>query len=59
MIDQVRFETAESSDGKPYERAMLWIAGVPFCADLTPQTERMCRRIARDAGLEVTDVRRS
>lgn len=59
MIDQIKFQSRVTHDGRPYERATLWVGGVAFSADITPHTERVMRRIAETAGCDVVDARRS
>lgn len=57
MIDQIRFQSCTAENGRGYEKVTLWIAGVPFSADLSEHIERMCHRIAAESGAELVDLR--
>lgn len=58
-IDQIRFATQQTTDGRPYDVVRLWVGGIPFTADLTPQTEVVARRIADETGQHIFDARAS
>ena len=58
MIDAVRFSSAVSATGSHYEKATIWIGGLPFSVDLTPHVEKVVKRIALKCGIEITDARR-
>lgn len=57
QIEQIRFTTAQRSDGFEYQQARVWIAGLPLQIDLDPHVERVLRRIATEAGQSVIDAR--
>lgn len=61
-IDQITIKRNLSPNGREFDQVRLWIAGIPFSADLPEGaeiTERIIRRIAAAEGLEVLDHRRS
>jgi hypothetical protein len=58
-IDQIRLCTEQTASGKEYDVARLWIASVPFSAYLTPQVERIVRRMAAEWDIDLIDVRKS
>lgn len=57
LIDQIRFTTQQTKDGREYDVVRVWIAGIPFTADLTPQVERAANRIAQETGQHIFDAR--
>lgn len=57
MIDQIRFVRQQSKNNEHQDVARLWIGGVPFSADLTPDVERVVRRIGREAEIDIFDAR--
>jgi hypothetical protein len=58
MIDAVRFSSAVSVTGRHYEKATIWIGGLPFSVDITPHVERVVKRIALKCDIEIIDARR-
>lgn len=58
-IEAVLFKTQERANGTSYEVARIWMGGVPFSADLSPHVERIARRLAAEAGVDVGDHRSS
>lgn len=61
-IDQITIKRNQSLNGREFDQVRLWIAGIPFSADLPEGadiTERIIRRIAAAEGLEILDHRRS
>lgn len=56
-IDQIRFVTQQRKDGTEYDVARVWIAGIPFSADLMPQVERIATRLAADHDIPLIDAR--
>lgn len=59
MIDQIKLQTKETQVGRRYECATLWIAGIPFSADLNPSTEARIMRIVEESGCDFVDARKS
>lgn len=57
-VDQIRFVTDQGDNHRTWDAVRIWIAGVPFSADLTPQVERIARRIAADEAIDIIDARR-
>lgn len=47
MISQVRIDTKTNERGRAYDRATIWVAGIPFSADMNNDTmKRQLDRIA-------------
>ena len=59
MVDAIQLRTQERSDGVSYDVARLWVGGVPFSADLSPDVERTTRRLAAELDLDVDDLRQA
>lgn len=59
MNTHIKLKTVPADRGKEaYEKAELWIEGVPFSADLIGDVmERQIHRIAEEMGEEVIDLR--
>ncbi len=57
MIDQISFRKRINNAGVPFEQAVMWVAGVPFTADLDERTERVVRSVAKRLNQDVCDIR--
>lgn len=59
MFTQIKLVTTEYAGGRKVDQVRIWIASVPFHCDLSPYSERMAARIARELDLELIDHRDS
>lgn len=59
LITSITIRTHRNANGRQFDQVRVWVAGMPFSADLTDERmERVVRRIAKEAGVEVDDYRK-
>lgn len=58
MIEQICFKTVEE-DGRLQDIAVVWIGGMSFSRNLTPEMEKSIVRLAVQAGVKVDERRTS
>ena len=57
-IDSIVIKPREDNMGRNFTTVRVWIAGIPFSADLIGETmERQINRIAAEEGVEILDLR--
>ena len=57
-IDSIVIKPREDNMGRNFTTVRVWIAGIPFSADLIGEAmERQINRIAAEEGVEILDLR--